>query len=40
MKKISNRQYVVLGLGIFGSTVAKTLSSYNCEVIALDNDEK
>lgn len=39
MKKISNRQYVVLGLGIFGSTVAKTLSSYNCEVIALDNDE-
>ena len=40
MKKFSNRQYVVLGLGIFGSTVAKTLSSYNCEVIALDNDEK
>lgn len=38
MKKIANRQYAVLGLGIFGSTVAKTLSSYNCEVIALDND--
>lgn len=40
MKKIMNRQYAVLGLGIFGSTVAKTLSSYNCEVIALDNDAR
>lgn len=38
MKKTTSRQYAVLGLGIFGSTVAKTLSSYNCEVIALDND--
>lgn len=40
MKKIVSRQYAVLGLGIFGSTVAKTLSSYNCEVIALDNDAR
>lgn len=40
MRKFSNRQYAVLGLGIFGSTVAKTLSSYDCEVIALDKDEK
>ncbi len=35
MKK---KTYAVLGLGIFGSTVAKTLSEYNCDVIALDND--
>ncbi|MEF9967543.1 MAG: TrkA family potassium uptake protein [Longicatena sp.] len=40
MKKKLNRQYVVLGLGIFGSTVAKTLSQHDCEVIALDNDPK
>ena len=40
MRKYSKRQYAVLGLGIFGSTVAKTLSSYNCEVIALDINEK
>lgn len=40
MRKYKDRQYAVLGLGIFGSTVAKTLSKYNCEVIALDNDIK
>lgn len=34
-----NRQYAVLGLGIFGSTVATTLSEYGCEVIAVDRDE-
>ena len=34
MKKYTDRQYAVLGLGIFGSTVAKTLSRYNCDVIA------
>ena len=39
MKKFSNRQYVVLGLGIFGSTVATTLAEYGCEVIAVDQDE-
>lgn len=32
------KQYAVLGLGIFGSTVAKTLSEYNCEVLAIDKD--
>lgn len=37
MKK-NSRQYIVLGLGVFGSTVAKTLSKYNCEVIAIDRD--
>lgn len=40
MKKSLNRQYAILGLGIFGSTVAKTLSRYNCEVIAVDSDVK
>lgn len=39
-RRTMNRQYAVLGLGIFGSTVAKTLSAYNCEVIALDNDTR
>lgn len=28
----------VLGLGIFGSTIAKELSGYDCEVIAVDLD--
>lgn len=39
MKKVK-KQYVVLGLGVFGSTVAKTLSRYDCEVLALDSDIK
>lgn len=39
-KKAQKKQYAVLGLGIFGSTVAKTLSQYDCEVLALDNDLK
>lgn len=33
-------QYAVLGLGIFGSSVAKTLSNYDCDVLAIDKDEK
>jgi len=42
MKRSKNmkKQYAVLGLGIFGSTVAKTLSQYDCEVLALDIDIK
>ena len=32
------RQFVVLGLGIFGSSVAKTLSEYDCDVLAIDKD--
>jgi trk system potassium uptake protein TrkA len=35
---MKQKQYAVLGLGIFGSTIAKTLSEYNCEVIALDKE--
>ncbi|MEG0314276.1 MAG: TrkA family potassium uptake protein [Erysipelotrichaceae bacterium] len=38
MKSSTDKQYVILGLGIFGSTVAKTLSEFNCEVLAIDSD--
>lgn len=37
---MSKKQYVVLGLGVFGSTVAKTLSQFDCEVLAIDKDEE
>ena len=30
------KQYIVFGLGVFGSTVAETLESYGCQVIAVD----
>ena len=33
---MKNKQFVVLGLGVFGSTVAKTLFSFDCEVLAID----
>lgn len=36
---MNSKQYAVLGLGIFGSTVATTLAEYGCEVIAVDQDE-
>ncbi len=32
------KQYVVLGLGVFGSTVATTLEKNGCEVLAIDRD--
>lgn len=35
--KERDKQYVVLGLGVFGSTVAKTLSNHGCEVLAIDS---
>lgn len=35
---MKEKQYAVLGLGVFGSTIAKTLSQFNCEVIAIDLD--
>lgn len=38
MKRKDKIQYVVLGLGIFGSTVASTLGKYGCDVIAIDKD--
>ncbi len=35
---MERKQYLVLGLGIFGSTVAKTLSEFGHEVLAVDRD--
>ena len=32
------KQYVVLGLGIFGSTIATTLSKGGKEVLAIDRN--
>lgn len=40
ISKTTKKQYAVLGLGVFGSSVAKTLSLYDCEVLALDVDIK
>ncbi|MCD7809544.1 MAG: TrkA family potassium uptake protein [Erysipelotrichaceae bacterium] len=37
MKK---KQFVVLGLGVFGETIVKTLSDYGHTVIAIDNNEE
>ncbi|MEG0076574.1 potassium channel family protein [Anaerorhabdus sp.] len=33
-----SKTYAILGLGIFGSTIAKALSDYNYEIIAVDRD--
>lgn len=35
---MSDKQYVIIGLGIFGSTIAKTLSKANKEVLAIDSN--
>jgi len=35
---MENKQFVVLGLGVFGSTVTKTLSQFGYEVLAIDKD--
>lgn len=34
-----NKSIAVLGLGIFGTTVARELSYYDCDVIAIDQQE-
>lgn len=34
------RQFAVIGLGRFGSSVAKTLSEKGCEVLAIDTNEE
>jgi len=34
------RQFAVIGLGRFGSSVAETLSSKGCQVLAIDTDEQ
>ncbi|MEF9891888.1 MAG: TrkA family potassium uptake protein [Anaerorhabdus sp.] len=33
-----NKTFAILGLGIFGSTITKSLSDFNYEVIAVDRD--
>lgn len=35
---METKQFAVLGLGVFGSTVSKTLASYGMEIIAIDHD--
>lgn len=35
---MKQKQFVILGLGIFGSSLARQLSKYNCEVIAVDKE--
>lgn len=37
---MKSKQVVVLGLGVFGSTITKTLSQYGCEVVAVDKDQE
>lgn len=37
---MSNKQFVVVGLGRFGSSVAKTLYSLGNQVMAIDNDDE
>lgn len=35
---MNNKTVGVLGLGVFGRTVARELSRYGCDVIAIDSD--
>ena len=37
--KNKTKTIAVLGLGVFGRTVAKELSKYDCDVIAIDHDK-
>ncbi|WP_313168725.1 TrkA family potassium uptake protein [Streptococcus parasuis] len=36
---MSNYTIGILGLGVFGTTIAKTLHKYDCNIIAIDNHE-
>jgi trk system potassium uptake protein len=36
---VSNKQFVIIGLGRFGSSIAKTLYSLGSDVLAIDKDE-
>ena len=37
---MAGKQYVVIGLGRFGSSVARTLHSLGNEVLAIDSDDE
>lgn len=37
-KKMKNLQFAVIGLGIFGTEMVKTLANKGCEVLAIDAD--
>lgn len=39
-KKFTNKEYIVIGLGRFGSSVAKQLEANGCKVLAVDSNEK
>lgn len=40
MKKRAQKEYIVIGMGRFGSSVAKQLEANGCKVLAIDKDEK
>ena len=39
-KKITQKEYIVIGLGRFGSSVARQLEANGCRVLAIDRQEK
>lgn len=39
-RRRNQKQYVVIGLGRFGTSVAQTLYQMGCEVLAIDSDEE
>lgn len=39
MNRLGNKQFVIIGLGRFGSSIAKTLYSLGNDVLAIDRDE-
>jgi len=39
-KRFENKEYIVIGLGRFGSSVAKQLEANGCKVLAVDSNEK
>ena len=40
MKKHTQKEYIVIGLGRFGSNVAKQLEANGCKVLAIDRNEQ
>lgn len=40
MRRHAEKEYIVIGLGRFGTSVAKQLEANGCKVLAIDRDEK